>query len=359
MDNINDFLARHRRLSYWQRVVRRSRDLDFVQKVLEIDKDPFSVKIHRLGDRNPDKIILLYRGAMPTAGFGAQHRKALDVLAYADYFGFTPAIVYTPGYTYAEKEPVHGTDNGFEYYFAPPAAIGAREAAESAHVVFYQDWYDSVARSRNGDSPSYIPADAYIELAASMQKKYIRLNESVGPLVRREIEALLGNRRTLGVHVRGTDFAMNCTGHPVMVDGRDLLQSARKAMDTGLFEQIFLATDEAAAVERFERQFGKRLVYHRDAMRSAGGGVGVHFQQSGRKNHHYLLGLEILRDIYTLAACAGLVAGYSQVSFCARAVKLSGDERYAYVDLLDRGINRNRRHAVDLLTAQQKARGDS
>ena len=54
-----------------------------------------------------------------------------------------------------------------------------------------------------------------------------------------------------------------------------------------------------------------------------GAGTEVAFEKSGRKKHKYRLGLEVLRDMHTLAMCDGLVVGISQVAVC------------------DKGINRN------------------
>ncbi len=45
------------------------------------------------------------------------------------------------------------------------------------------------------------------------------------------------------------------------------------------------------------------------------------FIDDERENHHYLLGLEIIRDVYTLAACTGFVCGMSYVSFVVQILK--------------------------------------
>ena len=54
----------------------------------------------------------------------------------------------------------------------------------------------------------------------------------------------------------------------------------------------------------------------------------------------YRKGLEVLRDVYTLASCGGLVAGLSHVSILARIVKYSFDKKYSYQNILSNGINR-------------------
>ena len=52
-----------------------------------------------------------------------------------------------------------------------------------------------------------------------------------------------------------------------------------------------------------------------------------------------LMGYEVLRDMYALAACDGLVAGLSQVVNCARIVKESSGEEYDTLCIINNGIN--------------------
>ena len=50
-------------------------------------------------------------------------------------------------------------------------------------------------------------------------------------------------------------------------------------------------------------------------------------------------GYEVLRDMYALAFCDGLVAGLSQVVNCARIVKESSGEEYDTLCIINNGIN--------------------
>lgn len=60
-----------------------------------------------------------------------------------------------------------------------------------------------------------------------------------------------------------------------------------------------------------------------------------------RVEHKYLLGLEVVRDMYALSYCNGLIAGLSQVSICSRIVKKSRKEEYEYLKIIDHGLNNN------------------
>lgn len=104
------------------------------------------------------------------------------------------------------------------------------------------------------------------------------------------------------------------------------------------FQKIFLATDEKSAVERFEKEFPGKVFYFQDVYRGEGN-TSIAFSQSDRPNHHYRLGYEVLRDMYALAFCDGLVAGLSQVVNCARIVKESSGEEYDTLCIINNGIN--------------------
>ncbi len=71
------------------------------------------------------------------------------------------------------------------------------------------------------------------------------------------------------------------------------------------------------------------------------GNRSVAFSKSDRRCHHYLLGREIVRDMYTLSLCDGLVAGKSSVSYMSNLYKHSRNEEYEYMHIIDKGNNVN------------------
>ncbi len=141
----------------------------------------------------------------------------------------------------------------------------------------------------------------------------------------------------LGVHVRGTDFNRGFGGHPVAVTLDEYVAAAREEYSSGRYDGIFLASDDGGAVERFRAEFGGAVRYYDDVFRTSGD-VGPHSTPSDRPLHRYRLGLETLRDIYTLAACRGLVCGLTNVSSVARFVNLAFCGEFERLVVLDRGI---------------------
>ena len=104
------------------------------------------------------------------------------------------------------------------------------------------------------------------------------------------------------------------------------------------FDKIFLATDDQEAIDVFQKRFGDKVCYYEDVYRGEGN-VSVAFSSDLREYHRYLLGLEVLRDVYTMAQCEGLIGGISQVAYCAQIMKRGMGSEFSYFKILDKGIN--------------------
>jgi len=114
-------------------------------------------------------------------------------------------------------------------------------------------------------------------------------------------------------------------------------------LNTKDYEQIFLATDENAVVERFKKEFGEAVKVYDDTYRDDGSGESIAFSKSDRKNHHYRLGLEVLRDQYMLTHCEGIVCGYSNITFIARVMRRAWFEReWEDYCLINNGLYHNK-----------------
>lgn len=192
-----------------------------------------------------------------------------------------------------------------------------------------------------GGNGGYARNEQYIDEMARITAKYVCLNDEISRQFKQEIGRLLDGKNTLAVHVRGTDFKQNFNGHPVQVRTEEYLRAAQKIFEEGAYERVFLATDDLEALELFKNKFKDNLLYYEDVIRSNGVDTVMHSRVQ-RENHHYLLGIEVLRDMYTLASCNGLVAGLSQVSFAARIQKKSSGINYKDLVVIDKGINSHR-----------------
>ena len=258
-------------------------------------------------------------------------------MVFAERFGLTPYIEWGSAFLYTEKQLVNGTHNAFEYYFKQPNGMTKQDVLESSYVTESKS-AQGVIIEREFKRDTYEMTAEYQSKLAEMYRKYIRLNEKTEKMIQNDLKDIFDNSKVLGVHFRGTDYKAGYQNHPVAVQIEQTITQVKKSLEKNIFQKIFLATDEKNAVERFEKEFPGKVFYFQDVYRGEGN-TSVAFSQSDRPNHHYRLGYEVLRDMYALAACDGLVAGLSQVVNCARIVKESSGEEYDTLCIINNGIN--------------------
>lgn len=337
-EKIKNFMQSHTKINYFQRCFRRCNDKEFVKEVLDIGKDPLRIKINCLGEKNPGRLIYICQTA-GCDGLFAELRYILAEIYFAVEFGMIPVVLIPPTSCYCEQYPVNGTMNPFEYYFEKVSDVTLEDALQSKAVVEHNYYQRLYIESKCNMNSGYLPSEEYIQIMAQLVKQYLHLNEFCKESIKSDINETIGNKITLGVHVRGADFKRNYKNHPNMVSIEEYVQVVEKQMKRGGFEQIFLATDDSIALEMFQKTFSNKIVYYKDVIRTDGNET-VMRSINKRANHHYKLGYEVLRDMYTLSECQGIVAGLSNVSIFSRIVKMSHDKDFSIREYLNKGINR-------------------
>lgn len=297
------------------------------------------VVVDHLGDLHPNALV--YKVVLGnTSGFWWEITSALHYLYYASKYNLTPVVQWSDSRFYKEAESVDGTNNIFEYYFLPASEITVSDISKCKNVVYRNENQALGFTENEWVKDGYRMRMKWIERYGGVYRKYCKLNQKTQLIIDKNIMRLLSGKRTLGLHVRGTDFKNGLNDHPVYISTADFIKPARAFMEKYGYEQIFLATDTVEALKVFSKEFGSSLVYYDDVFRSDGD-IGVHYMEDCRENHHYLLGLEVLRDAYTLAACDSLIAGMSNVSLAAQYIKYAEGSVYNEVKILDHGINHN------------------
>ena len=334
--DIKSFLTRHPRLNYLQRCLRHWNDRNFIAEVLDIGRNPLKIEIERLGDKNPGRLIYIAQ-TMGCDGFFAELRFILHELYFCKQFGFVPVVRMPKSSCYAEPTTVNGTDNPFEYYFERVSNISVEDALYSSAVIkhnFYQSKYIyKFLITHSG----YTPSETYIEGMASLYREFIRVNKQMSLIIERSRKKIVNEKWSIGVHIRGADFKRHYSGHPQIVSAEEHIEAVERLWATGNYGVIFLATDDVDALKKFVERFDRNVVYFSDVVRT-GGDETVMRSDIAREMHHYKLGMEVIRDMYTLSYCDALVAGLSNVSMFARIVKSSRKENYKEIVILDKGI---------------------
>jgi len=317
---------------------KKGKDSRFIKSVKQLNNSNHMVYLESYGEKENDKPIYFIDMEASHSGFFADHNRLLALLYFADRFGMKPVVRYHKEYCYAEEHPVNGSANPFEYYFKQPSDVSLDDINEFRLVIKSRKENSYLVNELCEDANGYRRSEAYLNEMARITSKYIRLNDIVGAKISADINGLLGGNSVLAVHFRGTDFKQNYNGHPISIGVEEYIDEAEKVFRKGNYDKVFLATDDSEAVIKFEERFAEKLVYYQDVVRSKENDT-VMNSVMNRDNHHYMLGVEVLRDMYTLAACDGLVAGLSQVSYAARIQRKSEEKEYRNLVILDKGIN--------------------
>ncbi len=306
--------------------------------------DIFQLNARRYGFFNADKTIYYVNETNRELGFFAMYRCWLEYVYLADVCGFVPVINVGPDFAYAENRPIAGTKNPFEYYFLQPSSISVREAMHSSRVVHSDIVHrQMVELVLTGKMLQYDCNLQYLRLMGGIVRKYFKFNHTIQEYINEGLERLgIGDGKTLGVHVRGTDFKKGYDNHPVFVTEEEAFQAIDGVFEKKQYNRIFVATDDRLILEAFVRRYKEKLCFYTDVLRGSDR-KSVAFHENDRAVHKYQLGREVIRDMCTLSRCDGLVAGVSQVAICARINKLAQKKKYQDLIIIDKGINRNGR----------------
>ncbi|MCM1038081.1 MAG: O-fucosyltransferase family protein [Ruminococcus sp.] len=274
-------------------------------------------------------------------GFFALLRTVLVYMCYADEMGFIPYIIYRGETLYLEDKPVKGTRNVYEYYFKQifdqkkvllPWRINLRKANS--------DDFEETEYKYNGREFSYLVKNEYIARMSEIYKRYIRLTDDTERYIKQEIRKKINRKKTLGIHIRGTDFNKVFDNHPIPVTVEEYVSAINEIFEKDHYEQLFVATDDKRCLSDLVQRLSVPIVYYEDTARSVDD-KSVAFIRSQRKNDRYLLGLEVLRDVYTLAYCTGFIGCLSQVDVFVQIIRKSRGKDFVYKKIINKGISSN------------------
>ena len=331
-----------KRIFFILKCIKNSNNEFFIKRVNEVYKNSSLVDIVQYGSKNQGKVIYYIYLDDPGNGFFAEYRKVLGALYFAEMYGFIPVVEYAPSFSYFENTLIHETSNPYEYYFLQPSDITIKDMKESNTVInFREENLLLVEQLKPGNG--YEITDVYKEAMAEITRKYIKLNPTIKEKMDNDLKQIFDGSRILGVHIRGTDFKQEFKRHPKFVTVSEYITTVKKIIKQYNFDKIFLATDDLYAEREFYKEFSDRLILFNDVIRKEGK-ESVMLSEEKRTNHHFLLGYEVLRDMYALAASDGIVAGLSQVSICARITKQSWNQSYLIEEILDNGISQKNKN---------------
>ena len=331
-------LRKNSKINFWVELYKNRKDKMFQDYVTAFGGSD-SVWLSHPGTLYPEHLVYCITNHKGDMGFFGEVCRTLRRLAYAEIYHLTPVINWRQDCPYKENGIIHGTDNVFEFYFMPVSNINYKDIMRCKNLVYYANAQASALGGYTGGG--YIEQEEMVLQFAKLYQKYFNLNQQTRSYIEENRNDKIGGKKTLGVHIRGTDFKVGFNSHPVYIPPKDYLVKVKELFEEYGCERVFLATDSVEAIKVFQDEFYDMLIFYEEIRRSDGK-KGLHCLDAGRKNHHYLLGLEVLRDAYTLAACDVLLAGMSNVSFGAQFIKMAEGKKYEKVAIMNYGINHNK-----------------
>lgn len=309
------------------------RDIDYISFALNEYSNPKRISIKSLGEENRGEIIYCINELGRGCGFFAEFRTLLCYLIFAEEMGFVPNVFWGNHHLYYDKDIAY-TDNVFEYYFEPIKVEDFRQSLNVCFSSVLQYHYVEKEYGVNG----YSTSEDFEEKLVQMIKKYIHIRPELICDFEIEMNQVLCRGNVLGIHHRGTDYKKGYREHPKGMQIEQGIAQAKKILQEYRLDNIFLATDDEEILDAYKVAFGEMVHYYPDVKRGLTD-VSVAFSQENRECHHYTLGREVLRDVYTLSKCTCLLSGKSQVSYCANLLNRCGENRYLKYELIDNGIN--------------------
>lgn len=318
-------------------------DDKYINMMSELNPDSDYIEIRHNGSVDYGKIVYVIKENTGYDGFCATLIFIIYHLIFAKEHGFAPVIKLSREFAYFDEDKSKEIANPWEYYFeVPEGTFDENNALNVCYCNYHQrdlmrDKYDLTPYKAENYSD-----DKVFELCLPLIKEYLRLKPEIIEASSNILKPVKDRGgKILGVHFRGTDYKKGFNRHPVYVDEDQTIEEIKKAMGTGDFDSVFVATDDSSICDRIKEAVPETTILaHSDVFRSSGD-ESVAFSRSDRRLHKYLLGYEVARDMYTLSLCDGLVAGKSSVGFMSNLYKHSRDEEYEYMHIIDNGNNSN------------------
>lgn len=295
---------------------------------------PGSLEVDQLGDENYGKTIYLVDPVLSISnGFFSIMNNLMAHLHFADRAGFYPVVNCENESLYGEPEPVDGTLNFFEYFFMQPMDISVPTALKSAALI----------RANKQQAWAFVktvPTQSQTDVRAQLVKKYLRFNSKTHTYLQSESEKYIGGSKTLGVKYRGTDYFWQYANHPIPPAPQEFVGIVENVFKAGMYERIYLATEDEDALQLFLNTFGNLVVYDNAIVRH---GKNVNQVDNVLNNFaaiehpRYQAGLDVLKDVWVLANTQGFIGNRCNVTDYVIIFNKAYMNPFDYYQVLDFG----------------------
>ncbi len=262
------------------------------------------------GNENPEICFYILRAHWQESsnGFYNFFNRAVRTFHYAKKNDYEFLIDMKHYYTEYAGTDNYGKYNVWENYYEQPSHYSLEEAYRSKNVIFSKfgtEWDKERIGDIFGDyKEKYLP---FIEIG-KLYASFFCVSSVLAERIQNEKERLnWGDKRILGVLMRGTDFNKCPPRHPVIHPINDVINDVLNKMESENYDLVYLATEDSRILNLFRQRIRDKLIYSKQ-YRTDQSDRPLMKVKFPRDNDGYLRGLEYCTVIEMLSACNSIVA---------------------------------------------------
>lgn len=222
----------------------------------------FSEQRKQYGDTNENIEIYIIRRKPPGGGLFSNVNHVLQGLIYAKEMKMYPVVDMKNYATeYSQIYGFNGEKNAWEYFFNPVSNISLTDSYKSKNVILSEG--DRILKNHimSGRNIAYILDKEFLEEAHKVYGDHIDLNR----YTKSYIEHILNVKdinldSTLGVFLRGTDYLLGPTGHPIQPHINEVIKDICNFLENKPIKKILLSTDDLQLRKKLEAKFGELML---------------------------------------------------------------------------------------------------
>ena len=198
---------------------------------------------------------------------------------------------------------LHNTNNSWEYYFDQVKINNDDEVK----------YMDSMVRGDliYNDINSFMNPKDYINLKNKFFNNF-KIKQYIIDEINEFYRNKLNDKITLGVQIRLTDYTYGNHNFPPLETYLNRINEI--LLEKPEIEQIFLATDDGKVIPKLKEALNIPILYWEDMFRADD--INLHLNpydrlESNRDLHRYTIGIECMKEIFTLTKCDYLLKAYT------------------------------------------------
>jgi len=213
-----------------------------------------------------------------------------------------------------------------------------KELFNSGSYVQENCWYKcgqfllSYGKDQNKDQ--FLDSN-FVNPLRKIVKKYFKVKDDIAEISKVFIKNNYNMQNVLSIHKRGTDHfgsGGHAAGQKHLMDYKAIIKPAiEKALKDKKCDKIFLATDEQETYDNIKNDFGSILMKYNADLIPPGSDSGLHYSNAyNDDNKKFKLGVDMLTDVFIMAACKYSLCMKSNVSILN--ILLRDNYDYEFID---------------------------